>query len=70
MGEIDVVDVKDPYYKAGYVHNRRVWMVDPNGVATVVTVEEWRKIRGEKGFTIKHRGQSVKMEVENETERP
>ena len=39
-------DVRDLHYGIGYRYSNRVWMVDPSGVITVVTREEWKEIVG------------------------
>ena len=37
-------DVRDPRYEIGHRYNKRVWLVDPQGVITVITEEEHKKM--------------------------
>lgn len=60
------VDVRDPFYAIGYKYNKRVWLVDPQGVITVISLEEYHKIRGDRKneveIKIRRRGESNKTQ--------
>lgn len=56
-------DVKGPFYEIGHKYNKRVWIVDPQGVTTVITEEEHQNmthVRTDKeGIHITRQGRPV-----------